>query len=204
MSTPLIRLVRQLSAGFNNQAQAFDNPPLFAHILVKFRPLPHLEPGSMLLEQSYAIDPGRPYRIRVLRAEQGPDGLAIHNHALHDEQRFWGGVDDLAIRSAIRGQDLRLLEGCTYLVRETEQGFLGEVEPGCRCLVERKGAVAYLVSSFELDTEGMRTIDRGHDPETHGQLWGSLAGPFRFERTHDYSDEIPDHWLTNAGGLPTS
>ncbi len=28
----------------------------------------------------------------------------------------------------------------------------------------------------------METIDRGHDPDTHEQLWGSLPGPFLFER----------------------
>jgi hypothetical protein len=81
------------------------------------------------------------------------------------------------------------------MVRETANGFIGEVEPGCRCLVERKGATAYLVSSFELDGQGMRTIDRGHDPSSHEQLWGSLAGPFEFERTHDYSAELPSDWL---------
>jgi hypothetical protein len=43
----------------------------------------------------------------------------------------------------------------------------------------------------------MRTIDRGHDPSTHEQLWGSLAGAFEFERTDDYSHEIPDSWLLN-------
>jgi len=195
MTSPLARLLRQLSAGFSNQAQAFENPPLYAHILVKFRPLPQLPPGSLLLEQSYAINPAAPYRIRVLRAEQGESGLVIHNQALHDEQRFWGAVDDPARRELIAATDLRPLEGCAYLVRETAGGFLGEVEPGCRCLVERKGARSYLVSSFELDGQGMRTIDRGHDPETHEQLWGSLAGPFEFERTHDYSEEIPADWL---------
>ena len=41
----------------------------------------------------------------------------------------------------------------------------------------------------------MRTIDRGHDPATHEQLWGSLAGPFAFERTDDYSSELPEAWL---------
>jgi hypothetical protein len=51
------------------------------------------------------------------------------------------------------------------------------------------------VSSFELSGRGMRTIDRGHDPTTHEQLWGSLAGPFEFERTDDYSHELPAHWL---------
>lgn len=196
MSTPLARLLRLLSAGFSNQHQAFENPPLYAHILVTFRPLPQLQPGSLLLEQSYAINPAAPYRIRVLRAEQQGEGLIIHNNALHDDQRFWGAVDDASKRNLISAADLRPLEGCAYVVRETPSGFSGEVEPGCRCLVERKGATSYLVSSFELSASGMRTIDRGHDPTTHEQLWGSLAGPFAFERTADHSAELPAHWLT--------
>lgn len=195
MSSSLSRLVRMLSAGFSNQQQAFENPPLFAHILVKFRPLPQLAPGSLLLEQSYAINPAVPYRIRVLRAEQRDDGLAILNQALHEEQRFWGAVDDAEKRAAIQETDLRLLEGCTYVVSETAEGFVGEVEPGCRCLVERKGMTAYLVSSFRLWPGGMETIDRGHDPSTHEQLWGALAGCFEFSRTDDYSSEIPAGWL---------
>lgn len=195
MSSPLARLLRQLSAGFSNQQQAFENPPLYAHILVKFRPLPQLSPGSLLLEQSYAINPAAPYRIRVLRVEQRDDALLIHNQALEEDQRFWGAVDDAGKRALITAADLRPLEGCAYVVRETADGFSGEVEPGCRCLVERKGATSYLVSSFELTAGGMRTIDRGHDPSTHEQLWGSLAGPFEFERTDDYSHELPDQWL---------
>jgi hypothetical protein len=195
MSSPLARLLRQLSAGFSNQHQAFENPPLYAHILVKFRPLPQLAPGSLLLEQSYAINPKAPYRIRVLRAERQENGLIIHNQALHDDQRFWGAVDDAEKRSLISSADLKPLEGCAYVVQETDDGFVGEVEPGCRCLVERKGAISYLVSRLELNGRGMRTIDRGHDPTTHAQLWGSLAGPFEFERTDDYSHELPPEWL---------
>jgi hypothetical protein len=197
MSSSLARLIQQLSAGFSNQAQAFDNPPIYAHILVKFRPLPQLAPGSLLLEQTYAITPGTPYRIRVLRAEQRDGALIIHNQALRDEQRFWGAIEDEGRRQTIGDADLLPLEGCTYVMREMGEGFSGEVEPGCRCLVERKGSLAYLVSSFEIDPRGMRTIDRGHDPATHEQLWGSLAGPFEFERTHDYSGDIPPAWLEN-------
>jgi hypothetical protein len=200
MENSLTRLVRMLSGGFSNQQQAFENPPLYAHILVKFRPLPLLEPGSLLLEQSYAINPVAPYRIRVLRPERRDGQLIIHNQALRDPERFWGAVEDADKRAAISGDDLLLLEGCTYEVREQGPGFVGEVEPGCRCLVERKGSTAYLVSSFEIDADGMRTIDRGHDPSTHEQLWGSLAGPFEFERTDDYSDEIPDSWLEAFAG----
>jgi hypothetical protein len=199
MSSSLQRLVRMLSGGFSNQEQAFDNPPLYAHILVRFRPLPQLAPGSLLLEQSYAINPAAPYRIRVLRAERGMDGLIIHNQAIHDDRRFWGAVEDPELRSRIEPGDLRPLEGCTYLVREEGDGFVGEVEPGCRCLVERKGRTAYLVSRLELFSDHMRTIDRGHDPVTHEHLWGSLAGPFEFNRTDDYSADIPTDWLAALG-----
>ena len=199
MGSSLGRLVQMLSAGFSNQQQAFDNPPLYAHILVKFRPMPQLQPGSLLLEQSYAINPAAPYRIRVLRAERQSeqDGgkLIIHNQALADDQRFWGAVDNPELRQQIQLSDLKPLEGCAYEVREEGGGFIGEVEPGCRCLVERKGAVSYLVSRLELNPQGMQTLDRGHDPQTHEHLWGSLAGPFQFSRTDDYSSEVPQAWL---------
>jgi hypothetical protein len=199
MESSLERLVRMLSGGFSNQDQAFENPPLYAHILVKFRPLSQLKPGSLLLEQSYAINPAAPYRIRVLRAERQAGQLIIHNQALIDDQRFWGAVDDPERRSQIQASDLRPLQGCAYLVQEESEGFIGEVEPGCRCLVERKGATSYLVSRLELNPTGMRTIDRGHDPQTHEHLWGSLAGPFEFARTDDYSNEIPSSWADQLG-----
>jgi hypothetical protein len=200
MADSLTRLVRLLSAGFSNQEQAFENPPLYAHILVKFRPLPQLPPGSLLLEQSYAINPAAPYRIRVLRAERRNNQLLIHNQALADDQRFWGAVDNDERRARIQSADLLPLEGCAYVVREEGDGFVGEVEPGCRCMVERKGTTTYLVSRLELTPRGMRTIDTGHDPTTHEQVWGSLAGPFEFERTHDYSGDIPDSWLQHWRG----
>jgi hypothetical protein len=194
MGDSLFRLVQMLSGSFSNQDQAFENPPLYAHILVKFRPLPQLEPGSLLLEQSYAINPAAPYRIRVLRAQSQGDQLTISNQALVDDQRFWGAVDNEELRQSIQPSDLRPLEGCAYVVREQGDGFVGEVEPGCRCMVERKGSITYLVSRLELSPKGMRTIDTGHDPTSHKQVWGSLAGPFVFERTNDYSEEIPDNW----------
>jgi hypothetical protein len=199
MSGSLPRLLQMLSGGFSNQEQAFDNPPLYAHILVRLRPLPQLAPGSLLLEQSYAINPAAPYRIRVLRVERQDDGLIIHNQALADDQRFWGAVDNPDLRTRIEPADLRPLEGCTYWVREEGEGFVGEVEPGCRCLVERKGRTAYLVSRLELFPDHMRTIDRGHDPVTHEHLWGCLAGPFEFARVDDFRDEIPAAWLANLG-----
>jgi len=195
MTQPITRLVRLLAGRFTNQQQAFENPPLYAHILVQVRPLAHLSAGSLLLEQSYALDPGKPYRIRVLQVHKGARGLEILNHGLRGEERFWGSVNDKDRRNAIDADDLLLLDGCTYLVRECGNGFAGEIEPGCGCLVERKGVKTYLVSRFEIDPTRMLTVDTGHCPATHEQLWGSKAGPFEFSRSEDHSDEIPFDWV---------
>jgi hypothetical protein len=194
MSAPLNRLVRLLCGSFTNEAQAFENPPLYAHINVTVRPLPHLEAGMLLLEQAYALAPAEPYRIRVLEARQEGDALHVRNHSLTDAQRFWGATLNPDQLTAIGSDDLQLLEGCTYVVNPKGDGFSGEVEPGCLCMVERKGRTTYLVSQFEIDAAGMSTIDRGHDPQTHEQVWGSLAGPFQFRRVDDYSSDIPSHW----------
>ena len=68
------------------------NPPLYAHILVRFRPLPQLPPGSLLAGAvPMRSIPGSPYRIRVLRVEELDGGLVIRNQAIHSAERFWGG-----------------------------------------------------------------------------------------------------------------
>lgn len=195
MNASLARLTQQLSASFNNQRQAFENPPLYGHILVRFRPLAQFKAGSLLLEQAYAVAPKEPYRVRVLRpkiCEQR--GLVIDNHAIENNQRFWGAIEDQTKREQIKESDLTLLKGCTYLVSENNGRFKGEVEPGCRCIVKRQGSESYLVSSFELSDSGMTTIDRGHDLNTHERLWGSIAGPFQFDKTISYAHEIPKSW----------
>jgi hypothetical protein len=54
-ATDIATLAQWMAADFSNQAQAFKNPPFFAHIRVCMRPLPAgLLPGtSFLVEQAY-------------------------------------------------------------------------------------------------------------------------------------------------------
>jgi hypothetical protein len=184
-----------LSGSFSNQAQAFENPPLYGNILVRIRPVPHLQAYSLLLEQAYAIAPNEPYRVRVLRPGCRDDGtLVIVNYAIESPERFYGAVEVPARLAELVEADLRLLSGCTYLVEKTSEGFIGKVEPGCNCKVFRRGRDSYLLSDFELTTQTMQTIDRGYDPVTHEHLWGSIAGPFRFEKLCDWSEEMPACW----------
>ncbi|MEB3176765.1 MAG: chromophore lyase CpcT/CpeT [Synechococcus sp.] len=196
MASPF-QLCQQLCGEFCNQQQAFDNPPIYAHIQVRVRPLSQLEPGSLLLEQAYTIAPDEPYRLRVLQVVEENGELRIHNKAVVDEASHFGATGAPERLQAIKADNLRPLSGCTYIVQEQNGGYSGTIEPGCKCIVERKGQRTYLVSSFELQGDAMRTLDRGHDPESHALVWGSLAGPFEFERRKSFASEIPPHWANH-------
>ncbi len=68
MTSTVRSFLTLLCGDYSNQKQAFDNPPLFAHIHLRYRPIEHLQPGCILLEQTYAVDPKNPYRLRMIRA----------------------------------------------------------------------------------------------------------------------------------------
>jgi hypothetical protein len=61
-STDLLALSRWMAADFSNQAQAFENPPLFAHIRVCMRPLPldFFSTVGFFLEQAYDFELNHP------------------------------------------------------------------------------------------------------------------------------------------------
>jgi len=70
--------------------------------------------------------------------------------------------------------------------------FLGSVEPGNRCLIERNGCQTYLVSEVELTETTWISLDRGMDVNTHEQVWGSTFGPLYFEKCQNFADELPE------------
>ena len=187
---------RLLVGRHSNQQQAFDNPPFFAHIVLKYRALPQFSEPTLLLEQGYAVDPNNPYRVRILRPTQnGETSIRVINFRLQEPQRFQGASDDRSVRDGITEQSLRVLDGCAYDVTSSGPStFVGTTEPGCCCIVRRNGVDTYLESRFQLTPDGMTTLDRGYDLTTKQRIWGSVAGDFRFKREDDWSAEIPAHW----------
>ena len=195
--TPNVRRFLSLLCGeYSNQQQAFDNPPLYAHIFLRYRPLHQLKPGSILLEQSYAVDPKNPYRLRMIRAEEQPSGaIKLWNHTFREPSRFAAAAFNADLRSMIQDSDLISLEQCHYQVLEQQDGYHGSMEPGCQCIVRRDGKDTVLVSSFHLQGEALQTLDRGHDPITNERCWGSVAGPFQFTRTQSWATDMASAWL---------
>ena len=75
-------------------------------------------------------------------------------------------------------------------VEWTGHSFKGVVKSGKQCIVVRNEKVTYLDNSFEVDEQTLVSVDRGLDPETDEQVWGSVAGPFNFVRLTSFSNEV--------------
>lgn len=191
-STDILTLARWMAADFSNQAQAFENPPFFAHIRVCMRPLPLevLSGVSLYLEQAYDYGLNDPYRVRVLKLVDAGDYIEIENYSVKEEQKYYGASRDPQRLKDLTADQLEKLPGCTFIVEWTGHSFKGRVEPGKGCIVVRKGQSTYLDSEFEIDQEKFISHDRGRDPQTDDHIWGAVAGPFQFVRWGDFADEV--------------
>lgn len=191
-STDIGTLARWMAADFSNQAQAYENPPFFAHIRVCMRPLPLdlLDGVSFFIEQAYDYTLNDPYRVRVLKLLTRDDRIEIENYQVRDEQKFYGASRQLDRLKDLKLEDLERLPGCNMIVEWTGKSFKGQVEPGKACMVTRNGQRTYLDSEFEIDDQIFTSLDRGRDPQTDERVWGSLAGPFEFVRRSSFADEV--------------
>ncbi|MDB9528385.1 chromophore lyase CpcT/CpeT [Oscillatoria sp. CS-180] len=191
-STDIATLARWMAADFSNQQQAFENPPLYAHIRVCMRPLPYslLDGVSLYLEQAYDFMLKQPYRARVLKLVTEGDRIEIENYTIKDEKSLYGAARDRTLLAQLTRDQVERMAHCNMHVEWTGHSFKGGVEPGKACMVERQGKTTYLDSEFEIDGEQFQSWDRGRDPATDEHLWGSLAGPFHFVRRATFEDEV--------------
>ncbi len=191
-STDVATLTQWMAADFSNQEQAFENPPFFAHIKVCMRPLPKgFQSGvSLYLEQAYNFQLDKPYRVRVLHFIQRENDVLLENYKVKDEEKFYGAARDLDKLSTLSADDLEPMGGCDIYVEWTGESFRGKVEPGKKCMVVRKGATTYLDNEFIVTESHMTSYDRGRDPETDKLVWGSVAGPFEFDKVARFAHEV--------------
>ncbi|MEB3308637.1 MAG: chromophore lyase CpcT/CpeT [Snowella sp.] len=191
-ATDLRTLARWMTADFSNQEQAFANPPFFAHIRVGIRALPlsRFSQPTLFLEQAYDFMINRPYRLRALQLKVVEDHIEIENFKIKNEESFYGASRNLEQLGKLTPDELEKMNGCDMIVTWTGHSFKGEVQPGKNCIIVRNGQETYLDNSFEIDQHQLISLDRGYDPETNEMVWGSIAGPFHFQRWADFSHEV--------------
>jgi CpeT protein len=189
----LITLAHWMAGHFSNYRQAFQDPKSFAHIHIYFRPLPFefFEGIGFYSEQVYDYDMWRPYRQGVHRLVNQGDLIYIENYGLNDALLYAGAAREPDILKTITTDCLERRYHCSMIFHREGDQFIGEVEPGNQCLIERHGCLTYLVSRVEATENTWISIDKGLDINTHEQVWGSTFGPLRFEKRESFADEVP-------------
>ena len=191
-STDIPTLVSWMAGDFSNQAQAFENPPFFAHIRVCMRPIPYalMDGVGLFLEQAYDFQLHNPYRLRVLKFVAIDDKIEIEHYTIEPEADFHGAARNPALLQQLTRDKIIKMSGCTMITDWTGSTFKGYVEPGKGCKVFRNGKDTYLDNSFEISPQQLISLDRGLDMETNERVWGSIAGPFEFTQTASFADEV--------------
>ena len=160
---------------FNNKIQAFTNPSKYAYIVVKHKKISdHLFYG----EQAYFNKTKTPYRQFLLKIEENDGKIIVRNHEIHNKSRYVGFVN----LQELVNQNLIYKEGCDTIFTFHETQFVGNIESGCKCMVNWGSQETYLVNNAILTETCYNVEDRGHDPKTNQQVWGSRHGHFMFKR----------------------
>jgi CpeT protein len=193
-NTSDLQILAQWMAGdFSNQKQAFANSKQYAHIHVFFRPLPlnFFNSIGFYSEQVYDYDLWTPYRQGIHRLVDKGDHIYIENYGLIDPVRYAGAARVVDILNTITTDSIVRRHCCSMVFRRDGDVFRGSVEPGNKCLIPRNGRQTYLVSEVTLSENTWDSLDKGMDVETHEQIWGSTAGPLRFEKKQSFANEVP-------------
>ncbi|PSB02499.1 chromophore lyase CpcT/CpeT [Merismopedia glauca] len=192
-SSNLVTLARWMAGDFSNYQQSSEQPRLFAHIHVLFRPLPFefFSGIGFYSEQVYDYDLWNPYRQGVHRLVERQDDIYIENYSLQNAYLYAGAARHLDILKTITPECLERRYNCSMIFRREGDRFIGGVEPGNLCLIEREGCQTYLISDVEITENTWVSLDKGMNVETHEQMWGSTYGALKFAKCETFADEVP-------------
>ncbi|MCY7337435.1 MAG: chromophore lyase CpcT/CpeT [Chamaesiphon sp.] len=187
-----ILLATWMAGDFSNHIQSVREPQHYAHIRIFFRPLPFefFNAIGFYSEQVYDYDLWSPYRQGVHRLVDRGEDTYIENYSLKDAMLYAGAAREPEILKTITPDCLERRCNCSMIFQREGNMFRGRVEPGDKCLIERNGAMTYLISDVEITENTWVSLDKGMDINTHEKIWGSAFGMLRFEKVASFADEI--------------
>jgi CpeT protein len=191
MSDSLL-LAQWMAGDFSNHQQSILEPQHYAHIRIFFRPLPFefFNAIGFYSEQVYDYDLWSPYRQGVHKLVDRGEDTYIENYSLKDAMLYAGAAREPDILKSITLDCLERRCNCSMIFSRDGEIFRGRVEPGNQCLIERNGAMTYLISDVEIGANTWVSLDKGMDINTHEKVWGSAFGMLRFEKIASFADEI--------------
>ena len=197
----IFKFAQTIAGIYDNFDQSQENPKDFARINIIFRPLPWTifnGPG-FYSEQHYDYAPWSPYRQgihRLITHKNESDVFIMENFGFANPERLAGSGRNPELLHSLKKDSLKSRCGCAMHFKIKKDGhYIGSVEPGNKCMIPRDGQLTYLVSEVEVTEESWVSRDRGYDPDTNKQIWGSEHGQLIFKKTKDIGEIITNDWL---------
>ena len=185
---------------YDNFEQSQENPKDFARINIIFRPLPWqiFNGPGFYSEQHYDYAPWSPYRQGIHRLVNHcteSDTFIMENFGYIDMKRLAGSGRNPELLQSLRNNCLTMRCGCAmHFKTKKSRQYIGSVEPGKKCMIPRNGQITYLVSEVEVTEHSWTSRDRGYDPNTNKQIWGSEHGKLIFKKIENISKTIEEDW----------
>ena len=197
----IFKFAQTIAGIYDNFDQSQENPKDFARINIIFRPLPWTifnGPG-FYSEQHYDYAPWSPYRQgihRLITHKNESDVFIMENFGCENPDRLAGSGRNPELLHSLKKDSLKSRYGCAMHFKTKKDGhYIGSVEPGNKCMIPRDGQLTYLASEVEVTEESWVSRDRGYDPDTNKQIWGSEHGQLIFKKTEDIGEIITNDWL---------
>tara|TARA_B100000965_G_C19251816_1_gene609052 strand:- start:38 stop:637 length:600 start_codon:yes stop_codon:yes gene_type:complete len=194
---PIIEFAKMISGIFSNKEQALKNPRKFAHIQIHFRPLfiKTFKCYAFYSEQRYQHDIWNPYKQGINKLSQEKGVFIMSNYKIDNKERLTGGALDFSLLNNISKNQLHKMVGCSMHFRENNTGdFIGSIEPGKNCYLQKGKEKTYLTSEVELNKNFLFTQDSGYEANTGKKLFGSDFGPLIFKKIDNFDYFIEQNW----------
>uniref|UniRef100_A0A7S2ZZM8 Uncharacterized protein n=1 Tax=Rhodosorus marinus TaxID=101924 RepID=A0A7S2ZZM8_9RHOD len=195
-------LAKALCGHWSNRDQAWENSAIWAHIHQFHVPIPDgvVDGIGILSESFYDYNYGskEPYLTFITGFTEHEDGYVVgRKYKLEQPVEFRSATRNRELLELIKPNSVVKLESEESLNCESHwtydfgsKTWRGGTRPGRKCIVVREGTETFLDGNYELGEKKLITMDVGRDFETEEIVWGSVGGPFDFDKVESFADLV--------------
>ncbi|MCX6156673.1 MAG: chromophore lyase CpcT/CpeT [Ignavibacteriae bacterium] len=181
----LALLVSYMQGSFSSEEQSKTDTSYF-DIRLQMKPMWTIRSNAhwIYVEQAVASKMDKPYRQRVYRVSQLPDGSFESKVFTFSEPLKYAGEwkKDNPLEE-LSPSDLTERKGCSvFLVKNDDGSFSGGTK-GKGCESDLRNA-KYASSEVIINKDGMKSWDRGFN-ENEEQVWGATKGGYIFRKVNN-------------------
>jgi hypothetical protein len=187
-SPNLQTLAAYLTGTFDNRSQAMDEPVWYVGLQVWHRATHLFADDSITIfaEQANRLKLEQPYRQRLMRLQDGENGLTAQFYGFKDPSMVVGSGQHSDRLQAITVQDIDFLPGCLLTVQARslngKPGFYAIAPEGSCCQFKYGDKIGQVSLGFAVSETEFHSYDKGINPETLKPIWGALMGAYQHQK----------------------